>query len=287
MTGEPPFFRLGPDAPLSPVILSVPHAGRFYPPGFASIARLPPSRLRGLEDRYAERLIETAVAAGYQAVVANTARAWVDLNRSEREFDPALVARGQSFAPIASAKVRGGLGVVPRRLPREGDLWRGQLSGDHFFERIVQHHRPYHATLAGMIDATLAAFGVVLLLDIHSMPSLASPPDGRDSPRMVVGDLFGRAAASRFSQAALSSLGETGLEVALNSPYAGGYILERHARPQHGVHALQIEIDRALYLDALLEEPSNGLAAMQRRISRLVEMLTAEALSSSLPLAAE
>ncbi len=273
--------------PQSPVILSVPHAGRYYPPGFASIARLAPSRLRGLEDRHAERLIEAAVEQGTQAIVANTARAWVDLNRSEREFDPGLVSGGHLLGPVASAKVRGGLGVVPRRLAREGELWRGQLSAEHFLQRIEDCHRPYHRTLAEMIEAALAAFGVAVLLDIHSMPPIAPQSLGEAAPRIVVGDLFGRAAASRFAQAALSVLGRVGEAVALNSPYAGGYILERHGRPERGVHALQIETDRSLYLDPLHQEPGIGLRAMQRRIAQLVESLAIEALSGALPIAAE
>lgn len=287
MPSEPPFFRFGPESPISPVILSVPHGGRFYPPGFETIARLPAERLRGLEDRYADRLIERAVAAGSSAIVANTARAWVDLNRSEREFDPAMVIGGQTLGPVASAKVRGGLGVVPRRLIREGELWRGPLSTAHFVDRLHRHHRPYHRALGELVDSAISSFGVAVVLDIHSMPPLAVLSCGTPGPQLVVGDLFGRAAASRFAQAAISALGEAGQKVALNSPYAGGHILERHGQPQRGVHALQIEIDRSLYLDNLLDKPAPGLAAVQAKIARLAALLADEARSAALPLAAE
>lgn len=287
MAGERPFSQFGWQHPVSPVVLSVPHAGRHYPANFGTIARLPPSRLRGLEDRFADALIEGAVAAGTPAIVANTARAWIDLNRSEREFDPALIAGGQSLGPIASAKVRGGLGVVPKSLSREGELWRGPLSVPHFIERLERHHRPYHAALAAMIEAALSKFGVAILLDIHSMPTLTPLPDGSAAPAMVVGDLFGRAAAGRFAQTAMSVLALEGTLVALNSPYAGGYILERHTRPNRNVHGLQIEIDRSLYLDEALDEPGPGLAALRSLIAQLVEAMAAEALSDPFLLAAE
>lgn len=277
VASDPPFKRLGPEVPRSPVIFSVPHAGRIYPPGFAALARLPSVRLRGLEDRLADLLIPQ----GATALVATTARAWVDLNRSERDFDPGLIRHGHQLRPVASAKVRGGLGVVPRRLARLGEIWRGQVSAAHFLERIEQHHRPFHRALGDLIDEVLNRFGVAILIDLHSMP----PLDGPEAPRFVVGDLFGRSAHSRFAQAALEALGRDGTKVALNTPYAGGHILERHARPHREVHALQIEVDRSLYLDSSLENAGEGLAATRASIAALQQALAGEA--TSLPIAAE
>jgi len=277
---DPPFLRFGPDVSSSPIVISVPHAGRAYPPSFATMARLPASRLRALEDRYAELLVPD----GATALIAQTARAWIDLNRSERDFDPAMVSGGHALLPLASAKVRGGLGVVPRRLAREGEIWRGPISAAHFIERIEQHHRPFHEALSTLLDRTLARFGTAVLIDLHSMPPLPEP----DAPKFVVGDLFGRSAQARFAQIALEVLGDGGgANAALNSPYAGGHILERHAKPHRNIHALQIAVDRSLYLDAALDQPAPGLAQVRAKIGALVAALTAEARAFPLPLAAE
>jgi N-formylglutamate amidohydrolase len=280
-----PFTVFGASPPSSPVILSVPHAGRIYPEAFAQLARVPAERLRALEDRYADRLIGKAVRHGIPAIVQNVARAWIDLNRSEREFDPALIAGVLPVQPLGSAKVRGGLGVIPRRIASAGDIWRGALSAAHFEDRLNRYHRPYHAALAEMIDAAVARFGVAILIDIHSMPALSGSCDAAAPPRIVVGDLFGRSAANRFAEAAVESLARSGEGVALNTPYAGGHILDRHGRPERGVHALQIEFDRTLYLH--LSEPSSGLAALDAAVLTVVRALENEALATPLPLAAE
>jgi N-formylglutamate amidohydrolase len=280
-----PFTVFNALPPSSPVILSVPHAGRIYPAAFAQLARVPAERLRALEDRYADRLIGTAVRLGIPAIVQNVARAWIDLNRSEREFDPALIVGTLPVQPLGSAKVRGGLGVIPRRIASAGDIWRGALSAVHFEDRLNRYHRPYHAALAEMIDAAVARFGVAILIDVHSMPTLSGSRNTAAAPRIVVGDLFGRSAASRFAETAVESLSRSGQGVALNTPYAGGHILERHGRPDRDVHALQLEFDRTLYLD--LSELSSGLAALETTVLNVVSALENEALVTPLPLAAE
>jgi N-formylglutamate amidohydrolase len=285
MSSTPPFTLFGTSPPSSPVVLSVPHAGRIYPEAFAQLARVPAERLQGLEDRYADRLIEKAVQHGIPAIVQNVARAWIDLNRSEREFDPALIAGVLTIQPLGSAKVRGGLGVIPRRIASAGDIWRGALSASHFQERLDRYHRPYHAALAGMIDAAVARFGVAVLIDIHSMPSLSQSREHAAPPRIVVGDLFGRSAASRFAEAAVESLARSEKAVALNVPYAGGHILDRHGRPERHIHALQIEFDRTMYLE--LSEPSAGIATLDAAVLAVARTLENEALATPLPLAAE
>ena len=274
---NPPFVRLGPVKPGQPLLVSVPHAGRDYPPGFALLSRLPVARMKPLEDRFADLLADDAISAGHAALVARMPRAWIDLNRDEREFDPGLVSTNGKVVPLASAKVRGGLGIVPRRVTRGGDIWRGELSADAFEERLVHVHRPWHTTISAQLDALLGQFGIAILVDLHSMPPISSAQGGLAPPQVVIGDLFGRSARGQFSRLALAIAERHGFRVALNAPYAGGHILERHGRPGRGIHALQIEIDRSLYLDSLLDQPGVGLQRCRVFVSDLADALAEEA----------
>jgi|CXWL01.1.fsa_nt_gi N-formylglutamate amidohydrolase len=278
---------LGPRQPDAPVLISVPHAGRDYPPGFALLSRLPVARLKPLEDRYADLLVDAAISAGHAALVACTPRAWIDLNRAEREFDPGIVSTHGRITPLASAKVRGGLGIVPRRVIRGGDIWRGGLSADAFEARLAGIHRPWHQAISSTLESQLARFGVAILIDLHSMPPIAAKSGDAPPPQIVVGDLFGRSARGQFSQTALALAERHGLVAALNAPYAGGHILERHGNPARGIHALQIEVDRSLYLDPMLDQPGSGLARCRAFVADLANALADEARAIPLAEAAE
>jgi N-formylglutamate amidohydrolase len=281
-----PFVRLGPDTPQNPIILSVPHAGRKYPDDIDRLIRPSTSRLSTLEDRYADLLIQSAAAAGFSTIVAKTPRLWIDLNRSELDVDPDMIATPIALRQPMSSKARGGLGLIPRRTPALGDLWIGRLTEADLVERINVHHRPYHAALQAMIEAATARFGSTILLDIHSMPPL--PPErGRIQPKIVVGDRFGRSADHWVSDRAHEVFADHGYRTAANAPYAGGHILERHASPQNGVHAIQIEIDRSLYLDGLLDRAGLGLSVMQGLILDLAETLSSDLASGAMAIAAE
>ena len=284
---NPPFVRLGPAKPDQPLLVSVPHAGRDYPPGFALLSRLPVARLKPLEDRFADLLVENAVSAGHAALVARMPRAWIDLNRDEREFDPELVSTNGKVVPLASAKVRGGLGIVPRRVIRGGDIWRGELSADAFEERLAQVHRPWHATIGAQLEALLGQFGTAILIDLHSMPPIPSAQGAPASPQVVIGDLFGRSARGQFSRLSLAIAERHGFRAALNAPYAGGHILERHGRPGRGIHALPIEIDRSLYLDSQLDQPGTGLQRCRAFVADLANALAEEAIGMPQAEAAE
>ncbi len=266
-------------------MLSVPHAGRDYPAEMRALARLDPRQLRSLEDRHADALIAKAVGTA-PALVATTPRVWIDLNRDEREFDPAMVTGATQVVPMASSKVRGGLGLVPRRIARGGDIWRGPLDEAEINARIAQVHRPYHAALSAELAAAHARFGVAILLDIHSMPPIADR-NGEGAPRIVIGDRFGKAAQGRFTARALAEAEAFEFATAVNAPYAGGHILERHTAPHAGIHGLQIEIDRTLYLDPALDDTGAGLPLVQTFIEALVRALIEEALAAPMALAAE
>lgn len=171
---------------------------------------------------------------------------------------------------------------MPRRGGAAGDLWRRRFSDAEIAARIAGDHRPYHAALARALAAARARFGVAVLLDLHSMPPL-----GHGEAQVVIGDRFGRAAGDRFVTRALALAAAAGLRTALNAPYAGAHILDRHGRPDEGVHALQVELDRRLYLDGRLDRPGSGLAATAALVVRLIAELADEALAGGRRLAAE
>jgi len=280
------FARLGPATPASPVILSVPHAGRDYPDSMATMLRLPVERLAPLEDRHVDLLVGDAVRAGVAALVARLPRAWIDLNRRENELDATMVVpRPPLSALTQSAKVRGGLGLVPRRIAGAGEIWRGAIAADEIARRIAEDYRPYHEALGRLLAEARARFGVAVLLDLHSMPPIPGESGG---PRIVIGDRFGQTAGSRFLSRLAAEAEAAGLASAENSPYAGGHILERHGAPDRGVHAIQLEIDRSLYLEAdLLTPRADGVAAMARFVAQAAAALADEALAGPQSLAAE
>ncbi|WP_394648698.1 N-formylglutamate amidohydrolase [uncultured Sphingomonas sp.] len=266
------FRMFGDPAPASPVVLSVPHAGRDYPPVLRLALRAPLASLAALEDRHVDA-IALAARGDETLLLQDRPRAWIDLNRAEHERDP-LLDEGACRLSTLSAKVRAGIGLVPRRTAAAGELWRCRLSAAEVEARIAADHRPYHDALADVLAAARARFGCAVLLDVHSMPPIAG---GR--ARVVIGDRFGRAAAGRFVARVEEALGREGLHHSLNTPYAGGYILARHAAPQNGIHAIQLEIDRALYLDRRLDQPGAGAAATARMLRAVIDALATQALA--------
>jgi len=276
------FDRHGPAVPHSPVVLSVPHAGRDYPAAMLPRLRVTKAALIPLEDRYVDALA-LAVRGSATLFVQRRARAWIDLNRGEQDRDPKLDDGAPAPARHDSAKLRSGLGLIPRRLPGSGDIWHGRLSDADVRARIEADHRPYHAALGAALASARARFGIAVLVDIHSMPPLTGP----DSAQIVLGDRFGRAAAARFIARVEAEADAAGIRHALNTPYAGGHILERHGARARNVHAVQIEFDRRLYLDAALDQPGAGLDATARLLARMIESLADEALASGTALAAE
>jgi N-formylglutamate amidohydrolase len=284
-SAEAPFRRLGPECPATPVVLSVPHAGRDYSDALLRASRLPRPRLEALEDRLVDRLIWRAVAAGAPAFIADVPRAEIDLNRDEREVDPAMVVpRPQPSALADTPRTRGGLGLVPARLAGAGAIWRQRLAADELTRRIEHVHRPYHAALEMALAAARARFGIAILLDCHSMP-----PRRADAgePPIVLGDRYGASIAPALADAAEEAVRSAGFRVGRNSPYAGGHITAVHGRPDEGLHALQIEIDRSLYLGPDLKEPGAGFDRIAALIGDVAAALAACALAPPDAVAAE
>jgi N-formylglutamate amidohydrolase len=266
------FDRYGPETPVSPVVLSVPHAGRDYPLPLRAALRAPLTSLLPLEDRHADTL--TLAARGAEMLlIASHARAWIDLNRAEHERDPRVDEGAQPLSEGAmSLKLRSGLGLVPRRASGI-DLWRRRFTDEEVRQRIEHDHRPYHTALAETLAATRDRFGVAVLLDIHSMPPLAT-----GGARVVIGDRFGRSAAARFIGRIEGVIHSAGLRATVNTPYAGGHVLDRHADPASNIHAIQVEIDRTLYLDRRRDQPGPGFDAAAALLRRIIDAVADEAL---------
>lgn len=248
-----------------PVLLSVPHSGRDYPDWLIDMAASGKASLTALEDPFVDRLVWRALMQGCGGVIARTPRAAIDCNRSEDEVDPSVIdgaRRGR-----VTARARGGLGVVPARTQQHGYLWRRAISTGQLDERLDQAHRPYHQAIEDQLSLLLDRFGCALLLDCHSMP----PPPAGIAP-IVFGDCRGRTAAAWLSNEAMAISRRLGFAAGLNEPFAGGHVIERHARPALGVQGLQVEIDRSCYLDGGLQGPGPGFD----RVSSLLERLAVE-----------
>ena len=246
-----------------PVLLSVPHSGRDYPDWLVDSASAGQPALAGLEDPLVDRLVWRALQRGCGAVVARAPRAAVDCNRAEDDIDPSVIdgaRRGR-----VTARARGGLGIVPSRTQAHGFLWRRPITSGQLDERLDQAHRPYHQAIEHQLGLLADRFGCALLIDCHSMP-----PPLSGTPPIVIGDGRGRTADEWVSREAIEVARRCGFEAALNEPFAGGHVIDRHAWPARGVHALQLEVDRRCYLDDELREPGPGFDRTAAFIDTLV-----------------
>jgi len=252
----PSFEVLRPHEQQAPFVFSSPHSGRIYPPEFIKASRLDPKTLRKSEDCFVDRLFAGVALRGAPLLSARFPRAYLDLNREPYELDPQLVEGPlPEHANTHSIRVAGGLGTIARIVADGEEIYREPLNLRHVLERIDQLYFPFHAQLSRLIDETVQTFGYAILIDCHSMPSTAMTTSGGPRPDFVIGDRFGASADIKVSRLAREALRDLGYDVQMNRPYAGGYITEHHGRPAQGVHALQIEINRGLYLnEATLEE---------------------------------
>ena len=265
-----PIVVARPERQTAPFIFASPHSGRLYPASFARQTRLDPMMLRKSEDAFVDELFAAVPGLGAPLIAARFPRAFVDANRAPGEIDPAMFD-----APLASAiaprtpRVAAGLGVIPR-IVRDGvEIYGARLPANEAHVRLEGFYRPYHAALARLVAETRSLFGIAIVIDCHSMPQ---PSRGSD---VVIGDCYGEAAAAELSVAAQRALGECGFAVARNTPYAGGYTTNLYGKPESGLHALQIEVSRALYLDEARMEKTAGFEACKERLSRFAARLLA------------
>ena len=234
----------------APLIFASPHSGRLYPPEMMAASGLDGGQIRRSEDAHVDGLVEGGLAHGATLLINRFARAYVDVNREPYELDPAMFEDElPAFARGRTARVAAGLGAIARVVGDGQEIYNRKLTFAEARGRIEQVHEPYHAALNGLLDEATSAFGRVLVVDWHSMPSAAARTGQGAECDFVLGDRYGRACDGRITAAAEEALSGLGYRVARNSPYAGGYTTEHYGRPQVGVHALQIEINRALYLN--------------------------------------
>ena len=278
--GAPAFVVHASRASPIPVLIAVPHAGRAYPPTLSAAMRDPGRAALRLEDRLVDALGEAvAVATGAALIVAHAPRAMLDLNRAADDIDWEMIA-GRPVGRVPhqppGRRARSGLGLVPRRVPGLGEVWRGRLDHAELEARIAGIHAPYHARVATELAALRNRWGAALLLDLHSMPPLGDRFGASAAAEYVLGDRFGATSDGGLVATAFACLAEAGVRAAHNRPYAGGYALERHAAPRRGILALQLEVDRRSYLDEELREPGPGFAATVELLVTLIRRLAAE-----------
>ncbi len=273
-----------------PFVFNSPHSGNHYPERFLALTRLDRMTIRRSEDCYVDELFGAAVPLGAPMLAANFPRAYLDVNREPWELDPRMFAEPvPSFANIRSARVAGGLGTVPKLVGEGLDIYAGRLPLAEAVSRIEHVYKPYHDTLKRLLTATHARFGYAVLIDCHSMPASIRVGEAGVRPDFIIGDRFGASASRTLTEAALSSLVSMGYTVAHNKPYAGGFITEHYGRPARGLHALQIEINRGLYMNELTLQRSAGFDALADDLARFIADLMSmpDGNFVDLPLAAE
>lgn len=267
------FVRLDPATLSTPLVHASPHSGRWYPPELLAASTLDAATIRRSEDVMVDALVADAPRSGGPLIGAVYARAYVDLNRAPFELDPdmfedELPAFARGHAVGRTARAAAGLGSIARVVGQGQEIYARKLSFAEARRRIEAVHSPYHEELETMIAASRARFGVALLLDWHSMPSAAAGP-GRRTADVVLGDRHGAACAGAAVRWIESEFEARGYAVARNVPYAGGWTTTRHGRPAERLHALQIEINRALYLDEARLTPLPAFSALRRDLSSI------------------
>ncbi|HEY2662186.1 MAG TPA: N-formylglutamate amidohydrolase [Caulobacteraceae bacterium] len=265
MESEPPFVVRRPVEGLAvPLVFASPHSGRLYPDHLMAASVLNAATIRRSEDVFVDQLIEGGLEHGASLITTAFARAYVDVNREPYELDQAMFEDDlPAFAQGRSPRVAAGLGSIARVVAEGQEIYGRKLTFAEACERIEAVHIPYHTALKGLVEEVRARFGAVLLIDWHSMPAAAARPIGRDGCDVVLGDRFGAACAGAATDAAEAAFAGLGYRVARNTPYAGGYTTEFYGRPSDGVHGLQIEINRGLYVDEASLELHEGYARLR------------------------
>lgn len=258
----------------APVIFASPHSGSHYPQHMQANLSVPISDLRRTEDAFVDELYSPAIEQGAVLIRATHARTYVDLNRDARELDAAMFDDGlPRTAGIPSARVKAGLGCLPRVGASGRDIYQEKLSRAEGAHRLGHVHDAYHQALQTEIESLKPSWSDIFIIDCHSMPS--RQPGRTNMPDIVLGDRFGSSCSARLTSLVERFFRREGLTVARNAPYAGGYTTRKYGRPRRGIHVLQIEINRALYMNELTIERTRGFDTLQNQISGLCgEILT-------------
>ena len=268
-----------PNARTVPVVFASPHSGRDYPTEFLAASRLDAIAVRRSEDAFVDEIFAAAPKAGAPLLRAQFPRAFVDPNREAFELDPNMFEDAlPSYVNTNSPRVAAGLGTIARVVTSGEEIYDARLCFAEAKRRIETYYVSYHKALRGLVEATRERFGVCLLVDCHSMPSVGGPMDndrGRRRVDFVLGDCHGTACAPVVTDMARQALADMGYVVTRNAPYAGGFTTRHYGRPHDGVHALQIEINRNLYMDEKRITRGPGLPELAVRMGRLIQALVA------------
>ena len=273
---DPPYEVLEPLALSSPLVVSSPHSGSIYPQSFIERSRLDPLALRRSEDAYVDELFLDSVAAGAPMLRARFPRAFLDVNREPYELDPRMFdGRLPPQSNTRSVRVAGGLGTIARVVSEAMEIYKDKLPVSEIERRLHGLYHPYHRALRRLIERSWRGYGMAVLLDCHSMPSLhrAGPIEalsGQRRPEIIIGDRYGASCDAQISDFLDTALTRAGFAVQRNKPYAGGFITEHYGSPTMGMQAIQIEINRALYMDETTLAPKPEFANVKRRLGQAI-----------------
>jgi N-formylglutamate deformylase len=273
---DPPFEILEPEEWRSPVVFNSPHSGRVYPLEFLVASRLDLATLRRSEDSFVDELIAGVVGRGHPLMRAHFPRCYVDVNREPYELDPRMFdGHLPSFANTRSMRVAGGLGTVARVVGDAQEIYAQRISVDDALRRIEVFYKPYHRALRRLFTRVHRDFGAALLIDCHSMPSTSSAKDERPRADVVLGDRYGTSCAPAVSETIEATLRGLGYSASRNKPYAGGFITEHYGNPTVGLHSIQLEINRALYMDERRYERNASFGRLAADLETLADRLAA------------
>ena len=271
---SPPFDIVEPAIWRAPIIFNSPHSGSIYPQEFLDASRIDVVALRRSEDSFVDELIADLSARGFPVVRVHFPRSYVDVNREPYELDPRMFnGRLPSFANTRSMRVAGGLGTIPRVVGDGQEIYRERLEVDDALTRIETLYKPYHRALRRLINQAHQRFGTAILIDCHSMPSIGISRDEPRRPDIVVGDRYGTSCAGIVAETVEASFGRLGYSHGRNRPYAGGFITEHYGNPASGLHAVQIELNRAIYMDERRRERTARFGQIAADFAALAEAL--------------
>jgi N-formylglutamate amidohydrolase len=271
---DPPFEVLEPQTWQGPVLFNSPHSGSTYPRHFLASSRLDMATLRRSEDSFVDELVAGVVREGFPMMRAHFPRCFVDVNREPYELDPRMFeGRLPSFANTRSMRVAGGLGTVARVVGDAQEIYDQRIPVDDALRRIESLYKPYHRALRRLFTRLHREFGAAVLIDCHSMPSTAGHRDERPRPEFVLGDRYGTSCVGVVAEMVEKALRALGYTVSRNKPYAGGFITEHYGNPAAGLHAIQLEINRALYMDERCYQRSSTFSRLTADMETLARRL--------------
>lgn len=276
---DPPFEVVEPKLSRVPVVFNSPHSGNQYPASFVAASKLDPKTLRKSEDALIDELFLPVVGLGAPLLRAHFPRAYLDVNREPYELDPSMFEDAlPSYVNCTSLRVAGGLGTIPRVVSETEEIYTHRLLYTQAEERIRTLYFPYHACLSALLQGTFDAFGVVLLVDCHSMPSAGFGDDSlkpKGRPDIVLGDRYGSTCNPDAVHFLEDAFRNAGYSVTRNKPYAGGHITQAYSKRATGHHTVQIEINRALYMNEDSLQPHGGFIALRQDLEKIMRALLA------------